>query len=81
MKKSELKRIIRTEIKKLYEAKSPKDLAVGDNIKFYTWVPDQNIGKKMQTNSGKIIKINQQTIVIKDKSGNTVKIDKEQIVK
>lgn len=50
---------------------------VGDRVKHYVFVPDQNIGTTSKKVYGEVIKINRTTFVVEDRSGATHKISKE----
>jgi hypothetical protein len=52
------------------------DVKIGDKVKFYAMVPEQNIGTTGEERIGTVIKINPKTFTVKDESGNEHKIDK-----
>ncbi|CAB4138575.1 hypothetical protein UFOVP331_135 [uncultured Caudovirales phage] len=52
------------------------DVKIGDKVKFYVMVPEQNIGTTGEERIGTVIKINPKTFVVKDESGNEYKIDR-----
>ena len=53
------------------------DVKIGDKVKFYIMVPEQNIGTTGEKRIGTVIKINPKTFTVKDdKGGNEYKIDK-----
>jgi hypothetical protein len=53
------------------------DVKIGDKVKFYIMVPEQNIGTTGEERIGTVIKINPKTFTVKDnEGGNEYKIDK-----
>jgi hypothetical protein len=53
------------------------DVKIGDKVKFYIMVPEQNIGTTGEKRIGTVIKINPKTFTVKDdEGGNEYKIDK-----
>ena len=52
------------------------DVKIGDKVKFYVDVPQQNIGTTGEKVIGTVIKINPTTFTVKDKKGKEHKISK-----
>jgi hypothetical protein len=52
------------------------DVKIGDKVKFYVMVPEQNIGTTGEERIGTVIKINPKTFTVKDENGDEHRIDK-----
>jgi hypothetical protein len=56
-----------------------KIFKVGDHISFSVWVPLQNIGTTSETRMANIVKVNRKTVDAVDGSGNTWRVEMEEI--